>query len=183
LASPKETRPPTLHDDNDLPAVQPDQVSDVEKQDSASCLRAAEEACTSSEEVRSIHSFYKPHETTTHHAFPLRLLVLVVVYLELPSLLQTRWGLHVEYFIPRPAGSHDGNSLLAALRVTLRLALLSVLATTRPGKGRVGEDVQTGAHEGGDEEGEKNRSAHFEPCRTTRAVECLDEPPKGSNTI
>jgi hypothetical protein len=38
------------------------------------------------------HSFYKPHETATHHAFPLRLLVAVVVLLDCHSLLQIALG-------------------------------------------------------------------------------------------
>ena len=38
------------------------------------------------------HSFYKPHETTTHYAFPLRLLVAVVVLLDCHSLFQISLG-------------------------------------------------------------------------------------------
>ncbi|KAK3684130.1 hypothetical protein B0T22DRAFT_412679 [Podospora appendiculata] len=38
------------------------------------------------------HTFYKPHETETHHAFPLRLLVAVVVLLDLHSCLQIALG-------------------------------------------------------------------------------------------
>jgi hypothetical protein len=38
------------------------------------------------------HTFYKPHETTTHFAFPLRLLVAVVVLLDCHSLLQIALG-------------------------------------------------------------------------------------------
>ncbi|THY35692.1 hypothetical protein D6D01_01094 [Aureobasidium pullulans] len=38
------------------------------------------------------HTFYKPHETETHHAFPLRLLVAVVVLLDCHSLLQIALG-------------------------------------------------------------------------------------------
>ncbi|KAF2129810.1 hypothetical protein P153DRAFT_366322 [Dothidotthia symphoricarpi CBS 119687] len=50
------------------------------------------------------HSFYKPHETETHHAFPLRLLVAIVVLLDCHSLLQislgaTTWGI---YYKVRP---------------------------------------------------------------------------------
>lgn len=39
------------------------------------------------------HTFYKPHETTTHHAFPLRLLVAIVVLLDCHSFLQLSLGL------------------------------------------------------------------------------------------
>lgn len=38
------------------------------------------------------HTFYKPHETETHFAFPLRLLVAVVVLLDCHSLLQISLG-------------------------------------------------------------------------------------------
>jgi hypothetical protein len=34
------------------------------------------------------HTFYKPHETSTHHAFPLRLLVAIVVLLDFHSIFQ-----------------------------------------------------------------------------------------------
>jgi hypothetical protein len=51
------------------------------------------------------HSFYKPHETETHYAFPLRLLIAIVVLLDCHSLLQislgaTTWGI---YYKNRPA--------------------------------------------------------------------------------
>ncbi|KAL4874738.1 hypothetical protein BJY04DRAFT_175013 [Aspergillus karnatakaensis] len=38
------------------------------------------------------HTFYKPHETLTHHAFPLRLLVVIVVLLDCHSLFQIALG-------------------------------------------------------------------------------------------
>lgn len=38
------------------------------------------------------HTFYKPHETETHHAFPLRLLVVIVLLLDCHSLLQIALG-------------------------------------------------------------------------------------------
>ena len=45
------------------------------------------------------HTFYKPHETFTHRAFPLWILILVVVLLDCHSLLQfslgaTTWGIY-----------------------------------------------------------------------------------------
>ncbi|KXJ87422.1 hypothetical protein Micbo1qcDRAFT_167441 [Microdochium bolleyi] len=39
------------------------------------------------------HTFYKPHETETHHAFPLRLLVAIVVLLDFHSCFQLALGL------------------------------------------------------------------------------------------
>nr|OQO31262.1 hypothetical protein B0A51_01016 [Rachicladosporium sp. CCFEE 5018] len=38
------------------------------------------------------HTFYKPHETGTHHAFPLRLLVAIVVLLDCHSIFQVALG-------------------------------------------------------------------------------------------
>ncbi|KAJ5628607.1 hypothetical protein N7490_010835 [Penicillium lividum] len=38
------------------------------------------------------HTFYKPHETMTHHAFPMRMLVAIVVILDCHSLLQMALG-------------------------------------------------------------------------------------------
>ena len=38
------------------------------------------------------HSFYKPHETTTHRAFPLRMLVAAVVLLDCHSIFQIMLG-------------------------------------------------------------------------------------------
>jgi hypothetical protein len=38
------------------------------------------------------HTFYKPHETDTYHAFPLRMLVAIVVLLDCHSLFQIALG-------------------------------------------------------------------------------------------
>jgi hypothetical protein len=38
------------------------------------------------------HTFYKPHETETHHAFPLQLLIAIVLLLDCHSLLQIALG-------------------------------------------------------------------------------------------
>ena len=38
------------------------------------------------------HSFYKPHETTTHHAFPLKMLIIAVVLLDMHSVFQIMLG-------------------------------------------------------------------------------------------
>ncbi|KAL2803360.1 hypothetical protein BJX63DRAFT_425337 [Aspergillus granulosus] len=38
------------------------------------------------------HTFYKPHETFTHHAFPLRLLIAIVVLLDFHSIFQIALG-------------------------------------------------------------------------------------------
>lgn len=38
------------------------------------------------------HSYYRPHETTTHYAFPLKLLITIISLLDLHSLLQIMLG-------------------------------------------------------------------------------------------
>ncbi|KAG4433930.1 hypothetical protein IFR05_010575 [Cadophora sp. M221] len=89
----REKALPKLANNSDLPAVQPEEVADVEKQ---------EFSVLSPEQVKKLqhhqkkfarsHSFYKPHETPTHYAFPLRLLVAIVVLLDCHSLLQIALG-------------------------------------------------------------------------------------------
>jgi len=89
----REKSLPELANNSDLPAVQPSEVTDIEKQ---------EFSVLSPEQVKKLqhhqkkfarsHSFYKPHETATHYAFPLRLLVAIVVLLDCHSLLQIALG-------------------------------------------------------------------------------------------
>ncbi|PMD15087.1 hypothetical protein NA56DRAFT_582582 [Hyaloscypha hepaticicola] len=89
----KERALPKLQDHNDLPAVQPDQVQDVEKQEySVLSPEQQRKLAHHQKKFARSHSFYKPHETTTHHAFPLHLLVTVVVLLDCHSLLQIALG-------------------------------------------------------------------------------------------
>lgn len=92
---------PELHDHNDLPSsnapisgprdVDPE---DPEKQWEFTVLtpKQQEKLEHHTEKFCKSHSFYKPHETETHHAFPLRLLVAIVVLLDCHSLLQISLG-------------------------------------------------------------------------------------------
>ncbi|KAH0263308.1 hypothetical protein KCU91_g12815, partial [Aureobasidium melanogenum] len=106
----KKRNLPKLKNENDLP-VQPGIDGDIE---TASALNAdaksnrsmskddLEESVLTEEQQRKLkhhedkfsksHTFYKPHETETHHAFPLRILVAVVVLLDCHSLLQIALG-------------------------------------------------------------------------------------------
>ncbi len=66
-----------------------------------SVLTASEQATLEHHERKfsKSHTFYKPHETETHYAFPLKLLVAVVLLLDLHSCLQITlgactWGIH-----------------------------------------------------------------------------------------
>ncbi|KAF2121922.1 hypothetical protein BDV96DRAFT_639999 [Lophiotrema nucula] len=92
---------PELHDHNDLPAsnapitaprtADPD---DPEKQWEFTVLTPKQQAKLEHHTAKfcKSHSFYKPHETETHHAFPLRLLVAIVVLLDFHSIFQIALG-------------------------------------------------------------------------------------------
>ncbi|KAF2466715.1 uncharacterized protein BDR25DRAFT_236136 [Lindgomyces ingoldianus] len=90
---------PELHDHNDLPASNapiavPTDSADVEKQWEFTVLTPKQQAKLEhhQEKFSKSHSFYKPHETETHHAFPLRLLIAIVVLLDCHSLFQIALG-------------------------------------------------------------------------------------------
>jgi len=97
----KKDRLPELNDHNDLPsdnapvsgprAVDPE---DPEKQWEFTVLTPKQQKKLEHHQGRfcKSHSFYKPHETETHYAFPLRLLVAIVVLLDCHSLLQISLG-------------------------------------------------------------------------------------------
>ncbi|KAJ5933820.1 hypothetical protein N7454_006149 [Penicillium verhagenii] len=91
---------PDLKDKNDLPA-RPEKDVDVEFGDTP---KDEEHEFTVLERAQQLklmhhqnkfaksHTFYKPHETMTHHAFPMRMLVAIVVILDCHSLLQMALG-------------------------------------------------------------------------------------------
>ncbi|ORY15866.1 hypothetical protein BCR34DRAFT_154546 [Clohesyomyces aquaticus] len=90
---------PELHDHNDLPSnnapiAAPNNSDDPEKQWEFTVLTPKQQAKLEHHEAKfcKSHSFYKPHETETHHAFPLRLLVAIVVLLDCHSLFQIALG-------------------------------------------------------------------------------------------
>ncbi|KAL9087504.1 MAG: hypothetical protein Q9165_006615 [Trypethelium subeluteriae] len=97
---------PKLHDHNDLPSLRPSNFDIEASADPATIAAEAEEkeemtVLTPKQQQKlqhhqdkfsKSHTFYKPHETETHHAFPLRLLVAVVVLLDCHSLLQIALG-------------------------------------------------------------------------------------------
>ncbi|TID23366.1 integral membrane protein [Venturia nashicola] len=100
----KKQHLPKLEDHNDLPTQHPDldlegAPGDEEKvEDNApwevSVLRPDQEAKLRHHQQKfaNSHTFYKPHETETHHAFPLNLLIWIVVLLDCHSLLQIALG-------------------------------------------------------------------------------------------
>jgi hypothetical protein len=88
---------PKLHDQNDLPGKQ-EREADTEAQkpeeSEFSVLTAKQQQKLIHHQAKfsKSHSFYKPHETATHFAFPLRLLVAIVVLLDCHSLFQIALG-------------------------------------------------------------------------------------------
>lgn len=91
---------PDLKDKNDLPVRQEKDVDvelgDTPKEDehefSVLDHRQQLRLMHHQEKFAKSHTFYKPHETMTHHAFPLRILVAIVVLLDCHSLLQMALG-------------------------------------------------------------------------------------------
>lgn len=96
---------PDLTDKNDLPSRRLEDVVDVERDGGItlnddkssmefSILSPAQQERLEHHQYKfsKSHTFYKPHETLTHHAFPLRLLVAIVVILDCHSLFQIALG-------------------------------------------------------------------------------------------
>lgn len=95
----KEKALPKLKNENDLPNLTLNDQADVE----AACEeKVGEMSVLNPKQQKKLvhhqkkfsrsHTFYKPHETETHFAFPLRLLVAVVVLLDCHSCFQIALG-------------------------------------------------------------------------------------------
>ncbi|KAF2685663.1 hypothetical protein K458DRAFT_300387 [Lentithecium fluviatile CBS 122367] len=104
---------PELKDHNDLPSRNAPMAGrnfsdeDPEKQWEFTVLTPKQQARLEHHQSKfsNSHSFYKPHETETHHAFPLRFLIAIVVLLDCHSLLQislgaTTWGIYYKHRHP-----------------------------------------------------------------------------------
>ncbi|EEP80526.1 conserved hypothetical protein [Uncinocarpus reesii 1704] len=108
----RKQRLPKLRNKNDLPERREEELDadiDIEKAgDTSKTEDTAEFSVLTPKQQESLthhagkfaksHTFYKPHETTTHHAFPLRILIAVVILLDFHSLFQialgaTTWGI------------------------------------------------------------------------------------------
>lgn len=91
---------PDLTDPNDLPSTNApisgprSDPEDLEKQWEFTVLTPKQQEKLEHHQAKfcKSHSFYKPHETETHYAFPLRFLVAIVVLLDCHSLLQISLG-------------------------------------------------------------------------------------------
>lgn len=95
---------PDLRDHNDLPtqAVLPDleaghdtaSIPSLDPQEEFSVLSPQQQEKLTYHQTKyaKSHTFYRPHETNTHFAFPLKLLVAITVLLDLHSCLQISLG-------------------------------------------------------------------------------------------
>ena len=88
---------PKLHDRNDLPErtekeADPEAGNTEESEFSVLTPQQQKKLIHHQNKFSKSHSFYKPHETVTHYAFPLRLLVAIVVLLDCHSMFQIALG-------------------------------------------------------------------------------------------
>ena len=91
----RERNLPKLENENDLPAANPKEVDlEAAEKGKFSVLNSNQQRKLIHHQTKFArsHTFYKPHETTTHYAFPLRLLVAVVCLLDCHSLFQIALG-------------------------------------------------------------------------------------------
>ncbi|PLB43227.1 hypothetical protein P170DRAFT_370420 [Aspergillus steynii IBT 23096] len=96
----RKRRLPELKDKNDLPARREIEVDvefgdtpkDEEHEFSVLNRLQQQKLMHHQKKLSRSHTFYKPHETLTHHAFPLRVLIAIVVLLDCHSLLQISLG-------------------------------------------------------------------------------------------
>ena len=122
----RERALPSLRDENDLP-VRSSNEADIESavldkhEISVLNTKQQEKLIYHQNKFSKSHSFYKPHETVTHTAFPLRLLVAVVVLLDCHSCFQIAlgactWG--ISYHV-RPAAL---TAVILSLSITCNIA-------------------------------------------------------------
>jgi hypothetical protein len=83
-----------LKGDGDNIETQNDQENQINDEFEFSVLTAAQQRKLDhhSQKFSNSHTFYKPHETATHYAFPLRLLIVIVVLLDFHSIFQIALG-------------------------------------------------------------------------------------------
>ncbi|RMZ91791.1 hypothetical protein DV736_g985, partial [Chaetothyriales sp. CBS 134916] len=92
----RERNLPELKNHNDLPTrfekdIDPEAANEVA--DFIVLTRAQQKKLIHHQtKFSKSHTYYKPHETVTHHAFPIKLLIAVVVLLDCHSILQIMLG-------------------------------------------------------------------------------------------
>ncbi len=91
----KEKAMPKLEDHNDLPDTQRlEKAADPESQGQETVLTHVQQKRLIHHQTKfaKSHTYYKPHETVTHHAFPIKLLITCVIMLDCHSILQIMLG-------------------------------------------------------------------------------------------
>jgi hypothetical protein len=94
----KQQALPKLDNKNDLPSQREEDVAISSSKGGAngdySVLTAKQQEKLEhhTAKFQKSHTFYKPHETFTHHAFPLSMLIAIVVLLDFHSLFQISLG-------------------------------------------------------------------------------------------
>lgn len=93
----RERNMPALKDQNEFPErtekeADPEAANPKDAEYSVLTVEQQKKLVHHQSKFAKSHSFYKPHETTTHFAFPLDLLITVVVLLDCHSLLQISLG-------------------------------------------------------------------------------------------
>lgn len=86
---------PALQDRNDLPErTEKDGDPEAGNEKEYIVLTAAQQKKLVHHQTKfsKSHSFYKPHETATHHAFPVKLMITAVVLLDFHSIFQIMLG-------------------------------------------------------------------------------------------
>ena len=95
----REKALPALVDHNDLPDrrasnADPEALFDKDEAAEFSVLKPIQQKRLQYHQAKfsKAHTFYRPHETATHHAFPIRLMITAVVLLDCHSLFQVALG-------------------------------------------------------------------------------------------
>lgn len=125
----REKQLPKLPDHNDLPfkrrARENDILNAIDKGEIAadSVLTAHQQERLQHHQLKfaKSHTFYKPHETGTHHAFPVRLMIAVVVLLDFHSLFQVALGT-VTWSIPYQVRPEALTATILSCSITCNVA-------------------------------------------------------------
>jgi len=87
---------PKLENPNDLPTLREEDVGSDQDHDEGNFIvlseKQQEELTKHQTRYANSHTFYKPHETSTHYAFPILFLVAIQVLVDLHSMFQIALG-------------------------------------------------------------------------------------------
>ncbi|KAI0030023.1 hypothetical protein K488DRAFT_28040, partial [Vararia minispora EC-137] len=154
----KQRHLPKLTDKNDLPnpdSLDPDFEAQFRK-DEEPVLSPAQQAklVHHQKKYHRSHTFYRPHETPTHRAFPLSLLIAITALLDCHSLLQmalggTTWG--INYHVRPP----ELTAIILSFSISCNIAA-GILISVGGHKTRKVEEVEKRLRQALTEEAMKN---------------------------